>query len=1221
MKKFLLIFIISAIVINGGFAQQRAKVLTEKSRVSVLVKYVPPYDEMLPTREIIQGTGVNKNNTMPPKDGAMIGDETEIIETLYDLQSNSTLGNRIHAWPDGTISAVCTRGIDQPAGFVFPDRGTGYNYFDGSSWNPKPTSRVETVRTGWPSIASLGLNGEIIVSHRFGVKLVILTRPAKGTGNWAETYYSGPGGNVNPSWPRMVTSGESNEFVQLIYNTNGVFEGQTTALLYSRSSDGGQTWDIQDQLLEGVGSDYYIAIGADEYVMAAKGNVVAVLVVDLWKDLFLMKSTNNGSTWQKKMIWEHPYPFFDIQTTLTSDTLYTADKSASLAIDSNGMCHVVWGIGRVSRLASSPPEPGFFDYWPYTDGIGYWNEGMGQIPEAPNPHHTMSADYLESLGMLCGWTQDVNNSGFLFDYEGTGNPQFNTYRSIGISTMPTLAINSDGIMAVAFSSVTETYVTPDGLQNYKHIWARASADNGVTWGDFYDLQAGNIFHIYDECIYPVLTQSSPIGGFNLIYMADNQPGLYVDEDHDPTTNRIIHNKLPYSDLNIVITFLHPTNLTATVNPPNTVVLNWNSPADKTFVGKALLGFNIYRDGDKVNGFVVPNTTFTNLNVPVGLHTYYVKAIYSSGISAPSNTQNVLIKSFIPEHFLPVWSSPYNPMTFYILKAAVDEIDLESGAEIGIFDIDPNNSEEICVGVGVIVDPLTGGNYLEVIASMDDGSVVGQANGFTPGHDIIYKLWSETTGETSTVQANYPYPGYDEVFASQGNAFVSLSGTIQALLTVTTTSNPPEGGTTSGYGNYQPGTLVTVSATANDCWSFVSWTENGSIVSTNPEFTFTIEDNRNLTANFDNLQYQVFTSSNPAGGGTTSGDGTYDCGEEVTVSATSFSGYTFVNWTENGTEVSNQASFTFLLESNRNLVANFQVEIIYFEPVWTSPYNPMTFYVVEALLDNVDLQPLSQIGVFDTDPNNGDEICVGTMILNSVISPGNYLEIITSMNDGTLPGHANGFTPGHPFIFKYMSNTGQLVEDVQFTFPYSGYNEVFTSQGAAIIELSGTGTIPEQQTISLNIGWTGISSYLIPQNSSIQNVLAGIEDELIIIQNLDEFYQPGNPTSSLQNWDYQSGYFIKVTDETTLTFFGTIPGNKSISLSTGWNLIPVLSDCEVSINALFAGQIDKLVFMKNAIGFDVYWPSKTISMLTQLIPGHSYLVKVTENIQVTFPECE
>lgn len=297
------------------------------------------------------------------------------------------------------------------------------------------------------------------------------------------------------------------------------------------------------------------------------------------------------------------------------------------------------------------------------------------------------------------------------------------------------------------------------------------------------------------------------------------------------------------------------------------------------------------------------------------------------------------------------------------------------------------------------------------------------------------------------------------------------------------------------------------------------------------------------------------------------------------------------------------------------------EITYFEPVWISPYNPMTIYVVEALLDNVDLQPLSQIGVFDTDPNNGEEICVGAMILNSVISPGNYLEIITSMNDGTVPGHANGFTPGHPFIFKYMTNTGQLVENVAFSFPYPGYNEVFTSQESAIVELSGVGTQPQQQSISLNSGWTGISSYLIPQNTNIQNVVAGIEDELIIIQNLDEFYQPGNPTSSLQNWNYQSGYFIKVTDETTLTIFGTIPGNKSISLNTGWNLIPVLSDCEVSINALFAGQIDKLEFMKDAIGVEVYWPSITISTLTHLTPGHSYLVKVTQNLQVTFPACE
>ena len=127
------------------------------------------------------------------------------------------------------------------------------------------------------------------------------------------------------------------------------------------------------------------------------------------------------------------------------------------------------------------------------------------------------------------------------------------------------------------------------------------------------------------------------------------------------------------------------------------------------------------------------------------------------------------------HFNPVWTAPYNPMTFYIISATINDADMQPGDEVGLFDIDPNTSEEICVGSGVLTQPLIGSEYLEIIASMDDGMIPGQANGFTPGHTILYRLWNETTGEVTNVSSNYPYPGYDEVYTSQGSAFVELAG--------------------------------------------------------------------------------------------------------------------------------------------------------------------------------------------------------------------------------------------------------------------------------------------------------------------------------------------------------------------------------------------------------------------------------------------------------------
>ena len=49
---------------------------------------------------------------------------------------------------------------------------------------------------------------------------------------------------------------------------------------------------------------------------------------------------------------------------------------------------------------------------------------------------------------------------------------------------------------------------------------------------------------------------------------------------------------------------------------------------------------------------------------------------------------------------------------------------------------------------------------------------------------------------------------------------------------------------------------------------------------------------------------------------------YVDGTQVTVSATPTEGFIFVGWTENGTNVSDSASYSFVIGANENLVANF-----------------------------------------------------------------------------------------------------------------------------------------------------------------------------------------------------------------------------------------------------------------------------------------------------------
>ena len=78
-----------------------------------------------------------------------------------------------------------------------------------------------------------------------------------------------------------------------------------------------------------------------------------------------------------------------------------------------------------------------------------------------------------------------------------------------------------------------------------------------------------------------------------------------------------------------------------------------------------------------------------------------------------------------------------------------------------------------------------------------------------------------------------------------------SFTTQALpsYTINVTANPAEGGTVEGGGTYEQGQSCTLTATANDGYTFINWTENDEVVSTEATYTFTVIGDRTLVANF------------------------------------------------------------------------------------------------------------------------------------------------------------------------------------------------------------------------------------------------------------------------------------------------------------------------------------------------------------------------------------
>lgn len=135
------------------------------------------------------------------------------------------------------------------------------------------------------------------------------------------------------------------------------------------------------------------------------------------------------------------------------------------------------------------------------------------------------------------------------------------------------------------------------------------------------------------------------------------------------------------------------------------------------------------------------------------------------------------------------------------------------------------------------------------------------------------------------------------------------------------------GSVSGAGRYPIGTQVTVRATAAPSWEFIGWFQGpsgaGQRISANANYTFTVNEDTNLVAKFQGAPVTLTVQSANLTMGTVSGGETVPAGSSVTARATANAHYVFKNWTEGGNVVSTDAAYTFTLNANRTLVANFE----------------------------------------------------------------------------------------------------------------------------------------------------------------------------------------------------------------------------------------------------------------------------------------------------------
>jgi len=143
------------------------------------------------------------------------------------------------------------------------------------------------------------------------------------------------------------------------------------------------------------------------------------------------------------------------------------------------------------------------------------------------------------------------------------------------------------------------------------------------------------------------------------------------------------------------------------------------------------------------------------------------------------------------------------------------------------------------------------------------------------------------------------------------------------------------------------------------------------------------------------------------------------------------------------------------------------------------------------------------------------------------------------------------------------------------------------------------------------GWSGFSTLVNPDQIMIEEVFSQVGDTLLALQDLSTFYNLSGDTINSR-----TGYFVKVSDSCSINLSGKTINNRILELSAGWNLIPSITEIEITPSELaFTGNYKIIIEAASNL---VLWPEHNIHSLETIKPGKAYMIFMLTDGSIEFP---
>jgi M6 family metalloprotease-like protein len=336
----------------------------------------------------------------------------------------------------------------------------------------------------------------------------------------------------------------------------------------------------------------------------------------------------------------------------------------------------------------------------------------------------------------------------------------------------------------------------------------------------------------------------------------------------------------------------PTHLVASVED-NNVTLSWDAVTNA-------VSYKVFRNGTLVS--TTSETTYLDSDVASGFYTYYLRSIDANEI--PSDPSETVTVSVMVEGGIVVGdgglatntSLPTNSYYNYSLTQQIYTAD-----ELG--------EAGVITGIAFYLDRTQKTRTFDLYMKSTTKSAFSDATDWETVSDTN-KVFSGSVTMAADAWTLIPF---DTPFIYDGTSNIVL----------VTDDNTNSYTTHMSFRVFdapnQSISVCSVETNFDPVTPQSSYYEAADLLSVKNQIILTKEAPTDL--------YSITVSANPAEAGTVSGGGSYRFGETCTVTATPIiDDYSFVNWTQNGEEVSTEASYSFIVTNDVDLVANFSEDL-------------------------------------------------------------------------------------------------------------------------------------------------------------------------------------------------------------------------------------------------------------------------------------------------------